>query len=339
MSQPKRDKSDFQQSFEKAYREGGLFVYGMEPARDKLRNDADWVGGVPKSFRKDSSGATTEYTTVDVVNNETWRGPQAMSMFASTARPDDIPGIMKAHRAVATSKRNSTDRKLSQRYSEGLLSHRTYDPRETAKADAKLLQAKELKDMPDAAKFRSQTIKACKFGIDFAAEEKRTVLFVLDGLEEKSTVGKQPITKTNTEAMRRHAAKQKRIGEENWQKIPERQNQRSITGAELRKAFRRDVSDEGLQFFEGHKRVSAPWVRDEGYPAWRDYLGHRLTRYQNWAKSQAATSPKWEGTGSFMDLKIPSGRLTRQGFREINQRINAAKKHFGTPPPKLRSNL
>ena len=326
---PRKDKSSFQSAYEEGFKRGGVFVYGMESARANVRKDKDWVGGVPEAFQKDKvSGVTKGYTTVDVVNNETWRGAtvEGKGMFQSGVSPDKIPGAMESHRerAMSSGKRGSTQRTTAKKFHDGILAHKTYDPRSTAKADAESVKQKEHRELPDAAKFRSQTIKACKFGIDYAAENQRTVLFLLDGLDDASTVGKEPIVKHNNEEQRKFAARRKGIGEDNWKQIPETQQQRSITGAELRKAFRRDVSDEGLQFFKGHERVPAPWVQKDSYAKWHGYLEHRLNRYQTWAKSRPDVT-KWDGAKDFLSLKIPTKQLDRQGFRDINQRINAAK--------------
>lgn len=277
------------------------------------------------SFSKSQDMRDTKgLSTVDRYNNLTWRefperGKNHFGPFGEHGKdlPDDtLRARLNAFRMQESDEQNLSlpQRSWVKKFQDDLLEHPSYSPFRTRRDVTQPQKAKELMEKeglgPPAnasalqleialqkTQFRSQTIRACKFGIEFGQLQGRSVQFELGGMET-ANIGKGKVGRFSSSSN----------GSPGVQL-------RSITNAELRKAFRSDRSDESLRFYRDGKAVSAPWGQQGAESqAWKDYSEHRLQKYQKlgfvpdrtaWAKASATD--------------------VRAGFRSLNQQINSFK--------------
>lgn len=307
----------FQQDLEQGHAQRGVLAYGLEgPGREPLR--ATWQPPIADpqasshAFSKSTDLIDTKgLTTVDRYNNLTWREfPKrhsgAFGPFGPHGSALDEPGLSSAltgFRVAEGTAAALSPMEMSQveSFQQGLLAHPHYSPFRTRADKVQDLMKKEGMDDPVKAQFRCQTIRACKFGIEYGQLEGRQVMFELGGLHSPDAASKANVGR---------------------QASGGGAQLRSITNAELRKAFRHDVSDQSLQFYRGGDKAEAPWskLNPEG-AAWASYMQKRVAKYQ-----KLGFKPDFESS-----VKAASGSGTRAGFRDLNAQINAFKRTLPKP--------
>jgi hypothetical protein len=325
----------FQQDLESGHAQQGVLAYGLEDhdghGRQMLRRtwqppiDAPASTTHPFSKSTDSSPAldTKGLTTVDRFNNLTWREfPKRLTMgggpFGEREQSLDnqqLHASLTQFRKAESSAAGLTPAEKAQAksFQRGLLAHPRYSIFRTRADDVHALMKKEAQDTPEKAMFRSQTIRACKFGIEYGQLEGRQVMFELGGMQTADAAGKSQVGRLSS-------ATGKQV--------------RSITNAELRKAFRHDVSDQSLQFYRDGQRADAPWAKkDQEGAAWGQYMDKRMAKYQKLGfKPDLEKAAKAHASGP------------RSGFRELNAQISAFKNTLPKPaqvksPAKIISKL
>ncbi len=341
-----RPSHDLQQALEKD-RTRVSMVYGLEKphsvvgGRSQLRKH--WTPILKKKslhpFAKTVDGLDTKgIASVDSLANDTWReypsrGAKVSGIFRDFDRRDvsarmPTAGMREtfrqravAERAVSVPPGSSASMgnadELSAEFAAGLFAHPDYSPDRTVgqlrnQQSFLSLRAKEgkLKEngVPIPAEqdngrdlaFRIQTMRSSKYGIEFGQKPGRQILFEMSGMDtnaaadEKLPVRTLPVTgRSDSDG-----------------------NQlRSITNAELRKAFRHDVSDESLSFFESGNTAEAPWLNSKS-DVWKSYLRER------WKKYGIPNQP----------MPDPQSRLD---FRKVNLHLNQRKNARRRPIAKL----
>jgi len=285
----------------------GVLVYGLEnPGREYLRKT--WKPSISAQsttshpFSKTADLLDTKgLTTVDRFNNLSWReipqrGARELGPFGADFRglcrsclTDELKQFRERESDSVSLLSSEADRVRT--YQESLLAHPQYSLLRTLRQDALELQKKERCEDADKARFRSQTIRACKFGIEYGQSEGRVILFELGGLVTKDAV------------LKKNVGRKSSSGEQ----------LRSVTNAELRKAFRYDMSDDSMCFYRNAKKTVAPWTQTfTEVQAWLDYLGRRIEKY-----AKRGFIPKVE--------RLPADASLRETFREVNAQLNAFK--------------
>lgn len=309
----------FQQDFEARHSQRGVLSYGLEDVekdgvkhgRQELRRT--WQPPIhepertthPLSKSIDKPIDTKGLTTVDRYNNLSWRefpkrhsesfGP--FGEHGSKLSNEELQAKLTDFRKSETSLAGLSKTEIQQveGFQHGLFAHPRYSPFRTRSQNVHELMKKEMLQDPVKAQFRSQTIRACKFGIEYGQLEGRQVMFELGGMHTPDAANKAQVG--------RQASAGGQL--------------RSITNAELRKAFRHDVSDESLQFYRDGKKVDAPWgQRGPEAEHWGAYLKQRMEKHQKLGFKPDLMSY----------LKASAGSGLRAGFRELNAQINAFKK-------------
>lgn len=299
----------------------GALVYGLETHRDAVRRlwqpDISNPATSSHPFSKTTEMIDTKgLTTVDRYNNLTWRefpqrGTGDLGPFGQSARqtPQWLALVkrLQTFRIDETASLDSDSQQQAAKFQQGLLQHPRYSVFRTLQDDASTLMQKEGYSTPELARFRSQTIRACKFGIEYGQLPGKRVLFELGDMDSTTAPLKTPVGRKNQQGLQT----------------------RSITSAELRKAFRHDLSDDSLQFFRKGQPVAAPWASGnrQEQQAWAQYAFGRLDKYQR--------------QGFTLDhSKFTKDMTLRQGYREMNAQMRQFKqaqrdKHALQPPLEL----
>jgi len=273
-------------------KEHHVLVYGTETARDAQRKKE--AHDLPEGYieREDTNPpnkamATKGYFTTDRYNNYSWREfcpdgvDRAFSIYNPNYHPrnkgeiiDDLKKWTKAH---------TPGDQLSEveKYQDKLLEHPRYSPIVTyfesnnfVKEKAKKFKDEEVSEDLAKERFDLETVRACKFGLDYIKEKGGQIafLFSVDG-------DTNPASSENILEKRRFPRAQGKPD-----RVP-------ITTLEQRKLYRIRHNNTGINFF-GHdgNAIKAPWNIKGGdfdRHGWIKYEADQRIKYEKLAEKLA----------------------------------------------------
>lgn len=278
-------------------------VYGRARLRMKWSPRIDNPATTSHPFSKSLDGMDTKgLTTVDTFNNQSWRefpfrGAMKMGPFGaygkhlSQTQLETALSVFRVGEGKGA-KLSKRDMLATKDFQTQLLQHPRYSPLATREEDPIAHMKKEGISDPTKALFRAQTIRACKFGIEYGQMAGGRVMFELGGMHTPDAASKKSVGRKSS------------TGEQ----------LRSITNAELRKAFRSDHSDKSMSFYRDGKRVAAPWAsaKSEEGQSWMSYATKRAQKYQ-----AHGLVPDYHKVSAAVHT---SG--LRDGLRELNKQVN-----------------